>query len=284
MIRQIRYRIEAALAWLLLCFFRFMPLDAASAVGGFLGRAIGPHLGATRIARRNLASALPECATEHEAIIRDMWDNLGRNIAEYAHLAGSTILDRVQVEGMEHLDALRAQNIPVFFISGHFGNWELLPTVAMQIGMPLHLIYRPANNPYVDHLIRHLRSPFYAGMYPKGASGALRILRALKRGDPIGLLVDQKMNEGIPVPFFGRDAMTTPAMAQLALKFDIPVLPAYIRRTDGAHFTLTVCPPIHFAKDTSPLDAMTQVNQLLESWIRAYPSQWFWVHNRWPKP
>jgi len=100
------------------------------------------------------------------------------------------------------------------------------------------------------------------------------------------MLVDQKMNNGIAVPFFGRPAMTAPALAQLALRFDCPVVPARVVRLNGAHFQLIVYPPLEVAKtgdrEHDTLTLMTQVNTMIEGWIRERPEQWLWLHNRWP--
>ena len=111
-------------------------------------------------------------------------------------------------------------------------------------------------------------------------------MRALKEGEHVAILIDQKQNDGISVPFFGRDAMTNPTVAQLALRYRCPIIPGDIERLDGAHFRLTIHPPIEF-EPTGDTDAdvhaiMTQLNALLEAWIRRRPEQWFWVHRRWP--
>ena len=101
------------------------------------------------------------------------------------------------------------------------------------------------------------------------------------------MLVDQKMNDGIAVPFFGMESMTAPAIAQLALRLDCPVVPVRVKRLKGAYFQVIVKPPISFAP-TGDLQAdilafMTIVNLEIESWIRDTPDQWLWLHNRWPK-
>ena len=101
------------------------------------------------------------------------------------------------------------------------------------------------------------------------------------------MLVDQKYNEGIPVPFFGRDAMTAPTVAELALRFQVPLVPARVERLKGARFRLTLLPPLDLpnsgdrAADVHTV--MSQVNALFESWIRDRPEQWLWLHRRWPK-
>ncbi|MEE1569571.1 MAG: lysophospholipid acyltransferase family protein, partial [Alphaproteobacteria bacterium] len=93
-------------------------------------------------------------------------------------------------------------------------------------------------------------------------------------------------NDGIAVPFFGREAMTAPALAQLALKFGCPVVPAKVVRTGGAHFRLTLYPPLEMPasgdKQANVAALMRQVNELIEGWVRENPGQWMWVHQRWP--
>jgi KDO2-lipid IV(A) lauroyltransferase len=121
---------------------------------------------------------------------------------------------------------------------------------------------------------------------PKGGLAARRAIEALKEGRHLALLIDQKMNDGIPVPFFGRPAMTAPAVAQLALRFDCAVVPARVERTEGAHFRLVVSPPLEIVRtgdrNADILALMTRINSVLESWIRERPEMWFWLHRRWP--
>src|SRR5213078_1078923 len=104
-------------------------------------------------------------------------------------------------------------------------------------------IYRPANNPLIDRMIARLRGG-NGELIPKGAIASRRAVGALRRGAHLSLLADQKLNDGIAVPFFGRPAMTAPALALLALRFDCAVLPARVERLQGAQFRLTLYPPL----------------------------------------
>ncbi len=137
----------------------------------------------------------------------------------------------------------------------------------------------------MEGLFRH-RRPGDGELIAKGPQGARRLLSLLKDGGHLGILVDQKMNDGIAAPFFGRDAMTAPALAQFALKFQCPVVPVQAVRMDGAHFRVIHHPPLEITPtgDTRADAAaiMERVNEMLESWIREHPEQWLWVHNRWP--
>ncbi|HSK41233.1 MAG TPA: lysophospholipid acyltransferase family protein, partial [Arenibaculum sp.] len=170
--------------------------------------------------------------------------------------------------------------------SGHFANWELLAPAAEAFGLPLTLIYRRPNNPIVGRLIDRARRHGSGTLVPKGRGGAKALVDALRRGASVALLVDQKMNDGLPIPFFGREAMTAPAVAQLALRFDAPLIPARVERLRGARFRITIQPPMALPADgdrhAAVRTVLTDVNRLLETWIRERPEQWLWLHRRWP--
>jgi KDO2-lipid IV(A) lauroyltransferase len=288
-LNRVRQAVEAAVVSLLFHAVRALPIDAASAFGGWLGRVLGPLVPRTRVARRNLALAFPGASPATvEAIIRGMWENLGRTVFELP------VLDRfrwfgadgrIELIGAEHLDAALAHGRSGILFSAHIANWELFGPMAAAYGVPLNLVYRAPNNPYLGWLAE-LRRAAGTELLPKGSEGARRAMKLLQKGARLGILVDQKMNDGIAVPFFGRDAMTAPALAQLALRFDCPALPARIERLAGARFRVTVLPPLRFERtgdrQRDLVAAMTQVNALLEQWIRERPEQWLWLHRRWP--
>jgi Kdo2-lipid IVA lauroyltransferase/acyltransferase len=275
--------------------FSSLPIDAASALGGAVARAVGPRLGVTRRARRNLERIFPQMKrAEIERVIREMWDNLGRTAAEMPHLPRIKVFDddpatgprRVEAHGVEHLDAGRDGDRPVIFFTAHIGNWEIGPLLSIRRGLPLHVVYRSANNPWADRLFLTGRRDVVGGLIPKGAEGARLMLKALQAGEALGMLVDQKMNDGITVPFMGLNAMTAPALAQLALKFDCVVLPAWVERIGGAYYRLSIEPPLKLPRsgdrhaDIRAL--MEAVNARMEAWIRKCPGQWLWLHRRWP--
>jgi Kdo2-lipid IVA lauroyltransferase/acyltransferase len=286
---RLRHRAEALAVWIVYLAIRTLPLDVASAIGGWLGRTFGPRLGPTRIARGNLSAAFPDkSSAEIEAIIRGMWDNLGRVAFEYPHLDRFRFFDgdgRIEVLGIERFDAMRDDGQPGIMFSGHLGNWELLGPAAAARGAPLNLVYRAPNNPRLQWLF-DLRRSGGANMLAKGADGAKQALKLLRNGAHFAMLVDQKMNDGVPAPFFGRDAMTAPALALFALRFRCPVLPARVERLGGARFRITVLPPMEFTwtgdRHADVLAAMTKVNAVIEQWIRERPEQWLWLHRRWP--
>lgn len=281
--KKLQYALETALVYLVYGFFRVMPMDMASAVGGKLTRTLGPLFGLSRVAARNIDLAFPEKTPEEKRqILLGMWENLGRVVGEYPHLR--RIGQRVEVVGREYVAPLQGKGAVLY--GAHLANWEVCPVMARDVGLPLHVVYRKPNNPWVHSLLQYARGGAAEGQIRKGTNGARDVFAVLRADKPVGMLVDQKMSEGIPVPFFGRDAMTAHAMAHFALKRGYPLHALRIERMGGVKFRLTLYP----ALDTTPtgdLDAdalriMTEVNRQLESWIRERPEQWLWIHRRWP--
>lgn len=286
LMQPLRYAAGVSAAHIL----RLMPIDMASAAFGRVARLIGPRLGRSRRAHDGLRLAFPDMpAGRRDAVVRAMWDNLGRVVAEYVHLPGllREADRRVEVVGAEHLDALREDGRPGLLFSAHLANWEMVTAACYLSRLPVQVVYRNANNPYVDAYIRRRQSSSGAELIRKGPRGARRLLEVLRQGGHVILLVDQKMNDGIAVPFFGRPAMTAPALAQLAYRYDCPVVPVHVERLEGAHFRVVVDPPIDLPRTgdraADILAAMTLVNRKVEEWVKARPEHWLWLHRRWPK-
>ena len=286
--RRMLYLVEAGLLLLLVTVFAAMPVEWASWLGGRITRLIGPRLGVSRRALRNLIRAMPENdAAENRRIVHGMWDNLGRALAEHPHLARicDAASDRVEIVNGGLVDELLASGRPAILFGGHFANWEVTAsTVHRLMGGSVLSVYRAANNPWVDRMLRRRLSGRQS--VAKGAEGGRKLLRHLGSGGQVAMLVDQKQNDGIAVPFFGATAMTAPALARLGLRFGCPVLPIRVERLAGARFRFTVFPALE-AVDTGNAGAdvlatMTRVNAMLEDWVRARPEQWLWLHRRWP--
>ncbi|MCK5168043.1 MAG: lauroyl acyltransferase, partial [Rhodospirillaceae bacterium] len=275
---------SAFFAYVAMILLRLLPLDWASNIGGKTARFIGPHIkGATRTARKNIKAAFPEkTADEIEAIIKDVWENLGRTTAEFALI--DKLAYRITIEGLEHLTNAGKDGKPSLFFGAHMGNWELPLIIGGIHGVTINAFYRAPNNPLLLKVFsnRHLAGE----LIPKGAPGAKRAFSLLKKGQSLGILVDQKLNDGIAVPFFGRDAMTGTALAEFALRFDAPMVPIQCLRENGANFRLILHPPLEVKKtgerEKDVAAIMHNVNSILEGWIRENPGQWLWLHRRWP--
>ena len=286
---RVRYVFEAVGLTLALGFLRLLSPEAASNLGGFLGRTIGPRLGVTSRARRNLRLAFPDKPEgEISRIVRDMWDNLGRVAAEYPHLARITAPDSGRVTlDVESVRDLRDRKTAGILASAHLANWEILPVTAARFGLDMTGIVREPNNPLVRPLMDRLRGVAGGGRAPKGKDGAKQAIEVLRSGRVLGLLFDQKLNDGIPVPLFGVDAMTAVAPAQLALRFGCPIVPVRVERTGPARFRMTSQAPIEVPDTGNRREDVArvtgQLNGILEDWIRARPEQWLWLHRRWPE-
>jgi KDO2-lipid IV(A) lauroyltransferase len=270
-------------------FLRVLPVDWASGVGGFLARMIGPRLGVTKRAQENLKRALPDLTSaERRQVIAGMWDNLGRVIAEYPHLDKFRLFEaNSRIEGIDrgNILATRDPARKYIFFSAHYGNWEIAIRTASQAGFEVTGVYRAPNNPIVDRFMLWARGADGGELVPKGDIAARKAFGALREGRALCMLVDQKMNDGIPVPFFGRDAMTAPALAVLALRYDCAVVPIRMQRTKGARFRMISEPPLALPKtgnnEADRRALMVEVNAVVERWVRERPEQWLWLHRRW---
>jgi Kdo2-lipid IVA lauroyltransferase/acyltransferase len=288
--KRLRHILEAVAFFSAIGFFRLFSVDRASAVGGWIGRNMLVRTPMSRRAISNLSSAFPEkTSAEIQAIRRMMWDNLGRVMAEYAHLDEIHLTGpdpRIQGSGAEHFEAARARGKGVILVSGHFANWEIMPFAARDYGLTGGVVVRPANNPYVSRWLEKVRSR--NGMteqIPKGTDAMWRIFRLLRSGEVVLMLVDQRASEGVLVPFFGRDAFTTLAPAALALRLGSAVIPVSNERLGGARFRMTVHPAIEppctgdANRDLTEFTAT--MTQFIEAQVRERPHEWLWIHRRW---
>lgn len=288
-----RMWVEAALLSLLLAGLRRMKPEHASNAAGWLCRLVGPWLPVSKVADANLQYVMPHLGRRSRwRIIRDMWENIGRNAGELPHLASLPHNPASgpgwDVVGEEHLRAHAHTGQPVMFVSGHIGNWEMLPPAVARYGLAFSSFYRAPNNPYVDRMLCDLRDEAMGQAVPlfaKGARGARQALAHLIRGGNLGMLVDQKMNDGIEARFFGKPAMTASAMAAMALRQKCPVIAGYVERLGPARLRVHVSAPLELPdtgerkRDQQLLTQM--VNDYIEQKIRQHPGNWLWLHRRW---
>ena len=167
------------------------------------------------------------------------------------------------------------------------GNWELTGAAASLQGIPMTAIYAPSQNPFIDRMLRRRREALGCRLVSLD-EGARPLMRELAEGRSVGLVVDTRDDDGVPVPFFGLDKLTTLAPARLALRFGCDLIPARIERLAPARFRLTVHEPIRpdpaLASDKEQaIQMMSEVNRLFEQWIRERPEQWLCIKRTWPK-
>ena len=285
--KKIGWRLEAFAYDLVGLILKLFPFSGISAFGGWLLRLIGPLTSKHHIAKTGLNIAFPEKSeAEITQILKDQWDNTGRTFAEFpiTHRVKAFEDGRVKVKGLEIFKA----NAPAIIVTGHFANWEIMATVLTQSGLPVRITYRKINNPYIDARVRKQRERYGTKFLVQKSThkGGRELLEALKNGESIALLNDQKFNTGVSIPFFGQEAMTAQGATRLALKTGRPLLPMAVTR-NGANFTVTFYEPIKLDtsgdRETNVMNGVSQVTEFIEERICEAPAQWFWVHRRWPK-
>lgn len=287
--QHLLWRLEAFAYDIAATLARIFPINSVSDFGSTLFRRLGPLTSAHKVARVNLRIAFPAAADSDIARLLDaQWSQLGRWFTEFPIL-DRIIADpgRVEVVGAERLAAIKDGAGPVVFISGHFASFELMPAVIIHAGVTCQITYRATNNPYVDARIRRSRERYGVTLFaPKGTDGARELLRALSRGESVALMNDQKFNGGVAAPLFGVTAHTAPGPSSFALRFAIPIVPMSVQRTHKARFRVVVHDEIRL-EDTGDRNAdiergVARINAFIEDRVRERPTEWFWVHKRWP--
>lgn len=259
-----------------------------SRFGGWLLRKIGPHTSKHFIAKKGLEFAFPDKSPDDiKTLLNLQWDNIGRTFAEFPLMHRVKVFEpqtRVSVTGLEKL----TKNSPAIIVTGHFANWEVMAAVLTQSGRPVRITYRKLNNPYMDARIRQQREKYGAKFLVQKSThrGGRALFEALKNGESIAILNDQKFNEGLSLPFFGRPAMTATGATRLALKTKRPLLPMSVTR-EGARFHVTFHDPITLQhtgeREHDVKEGVSKIIGFTEDRIKEAPAQWFWVHRRWPK-
>lgn len=285
---RFEYRMQSVLADIVFGVFALLPPRLSSQLGGALLSALGTLFKSqNKRVLKHIALAMPETSMEERHRIKnEMWRNLGMILGEYPHLG--KFVDghkdfKLEITGnVEHLDPQRGN--PFIFVSGHLGNWEILPIVCKRLGVPFHPMYRAPNNPFVDAKLAKLREA--GGRLPKGfpksRQGLKDMTEALRRGATIGILVDQRHSGGTDLDFFGHTAQTAMIAADLALKYDAVLMAGRIIRRGPCDFLFDTRTPFEVKGQTSA-EIMQKIYRQLEEWIREYPSQWLWTHQRWGK-
>jgi KDO2-lipid IV(A) lauroyltransferase len=280
-------------AWLY-DFARFLarrcPVDTVSDFGAWLFRTLGPLTSAHMIAETNLRIVFPNAPDpEIRRLLRAQWQETGRWVFEFPILDRiAEEPERIEVVGLERLTALAQGEGPAVLISGHFSNFDVMALAIVRAGVQCQITYRATNNPYVDARIVANRRRYGVKLFaPKGTSGARELFRALARGESVALLNDQKFNGGIAAPFFGKMARTAPGPSTYALRCRVPIQPMSVQRIHKARFKVIVHEPFRL-QDTGDRDAdivtgVRRINAFMEERVLARPTEWFWVHKRWPK-
>lgn len=284
---KIRYRIEAAFLMTAIFLFRLIPVDIASAAMAFLWRTFAPLNKRHKRALKHLEMAMPETtAAEREAIVRGMWDNLGRVAAETFHLAELLPQnDRFEADLDELTQKVLNGKQACVFVSLHTGNWEMCVQPAVRQGLMMTGVYQALKNPIADQVLRDMREGLYrGGLYSKGHRTARRLISTIRQGGTVALMADLRETRGIKVPFFGHPAYATPVPASLARTCGVPIIVGRVVRTKGVHFMVEahgIDVPITEDRSADIAAVTTEIHRIFEGWIREHPEQWMWIHRKW---
>lgn len=270
---------------------RALPRRTALALGrrlGSLGRRLQP--GRVRIARNNLRHAYPDMpAAEREAIIREMFSHLGAGFVEMLRLdlmkEAADIARDFDIDGEEHLRMALAEGRGCILLTGHLGFWEAGNFIFSKLGYSIGVVAKPMRNPLTDQYFLRMRE-MAGGYIINSRKGARRILKALQQKHLVGILMDQHVGrrQGVQVPFFGRMAWTTPIIAELAMKYRVPIVPAFCSWLPDNRYHLKISPMIMLEGEPTPervVENTALLTRVIEDAVRKDPSQWFWVHRRW---
>ena len=284
--KQIKYFFQFLLIIIFFSLFKILGYKLSSALGGKVFEIIGPLFRSKKLIHSNIINAIPDLNTKDiNKITKLMWNNYGRVFAEYMFIKDfrkGNLQKNIKIEGQEILEAIKNNNKPVIFISGHFSNFELMAMHLEKSGINLSAIYRPLNNIFLNKIMERIRKKYICkNQIKKGIGGMKKLINLKKNNYSTALMIDQRVSEGINSKFFNKEALTTTIPAQLIKKFNISVVPIFIERVQDINFKITVNKPINFTEENSIKDITDELNKILEKMVLLKPEQWIWSHNRW---
>ncbi len=216
-------------------------------------------------------------------IINSMWKNYGMTFIEYIFLNYfKKNKSHISIEGKKNLNDISIDNRPAIFVSGHFANFELMSMEITKNKIKLATIYRPLNNIFLNPFMEYLRKKYICKhQIKKGIKGVRNSIEYINKGYSIALMIDQRVSEGEKVNFFGKPALTTTLPAQLAIKYNLPIIPVSIKRSEDNKFTIKFYDRINPSEFENKFEITNKLNRILEEMIVDNPYQWIWTHNRW---
>jgi len=260
--------------------FYILPENLSAAAGSAIGRTCLRLLPARRdLCRNNLRAA-----GFSESICEDVFIHFGRMLVAVLRMWCRTprdVIEGVEVVDAHHYRQARARAGHVILVTAHLGNWEKMAWVHRDTsGVPLQVVGRPLDQRGADRFLRELRERGNLGVINKDR-GVRGMIRALRDGFELGILVDQKVPPklGLDLPFFSRNVPVLPVVSLLARKTGAAIVPVFMVRDRDGRDKMTYLPEIRQTGDAAEETAV--LTRVMEGFIRRYPEQWFWVHNRW---
>lgn len=287
-----RYRLEYLPVWLFAATMRRLPRPLVRAICIVLALLIYVlHRRLRRVGMRNLDLAFPAMSRkEKQKILSGVFISMGRQLAEFTLFPRYTrenVSRTVVYEGFENFAEAQARGKGVVFLTAHFGGWEISSFVHSLYGHPMNIVVRPLDNPLLDAMVDGYRTLHGNRTFSK-QDYARGLLKALKNGEIIGILMDTNMTppQGAFVDFFGVPACTATGIARVALHTDAAVVPAFCvwDRKLGKYKICFESPLKLVRSGNDEADAVTNTaafTKVIERYARKYPDQWLWVHRRW---
>ena len=280
------YFIQSVLIYFFFLTSRIIGLKLSRNLFSFIFIKFGRFFKSQKIINQNLEKIAKNLTKDNkEKVIDKMWSNYGKTFIEYIYLNYfRKNSNHIEIVNKEIIEDLVKNNKKAIFISGHFANYELMSMELTKLNLRLATIYRPLNNIFLNPFMVFLRKKFVCkNQIKKGMNGVKQSLNFMEKNYSIALMVDQRLSEGVKVPFFNELASTTSLPAQLAIKFKCDIIPIYISRKDGDRFKMEIMKPIKISlnKKIEKDEITKQINELLEKLIVRDPSQWILTHNRW---
>ena len=291
---SLKHRVEYFALLVLSAIVRRLPRNIALSFGRIVGR-LGMKLlpGRYRLAKDNMSRALPELSShEIELKLHKCFEHFGMCSVEMLRLdlfasGADDIHDSIDISGFDFLKEALTLDRGVILLTGHLGFWELGAIIPAVLGIPVDIVAKPLKNPLSDKYFEKIRKSFGANIL-SSRKGAKSILKSLRSKKTVGILLDQHISPpgSIPTDFFGRKAYTTTAIANLAMKYQTPVVPIFCLRKPDNHFEVWFEPMLLLTADKGQNAATnTQLlTDIIESAIRRDVTQWFWMHKRWRVP
>lgn len=281
----LQHRVEYAALRLLAGIVRLFPLDMASAGMGAIWQTLAPLTRRQKRAESHLAFAMPELTpAERRRIVKQMWNNYGRVMAETIQLDRLAADSRRVVVAPGALNVLTQPHEKAVFVAMHMANWEVAVLSGRPYGQLNVSVYQSVQNPLIDRWLLNLRRPLYEELLPKAPSTARHLLAHVKRGGTVAILGDLREGAGISVPFFGHPALANPFPALLARSNGGPLYAVLVRRLEGATFLVDAARVEVPETDDRQADvhaATAGLHRQFETWIRETPGQWMWTHRKW---
>ena len=284
MIKKIFYFIQALVIYFLFLIGFILGIKLSRIFFSNLFSLLGPFFRSRKVIDKNLNIFLPNISVEKKnEIISNMWKNYGKTFIEYIFLKNfKQSNNHIKIKNKNYLETTLLKNEPVIFISGHFANFELMSMELTKMNIKLATIYRPLNNFFLNPFMEYLRKKYVCkNQIKKGINGVREAIEYIKKNHSIALMIDQRVSEGEKINFFNKVARTTTLPAQLAKKYNIPIVPVFIKRMKDNNFNLEFYDAIFPSKFKDKIELSIKLNTVLEKMIHKNPEQWIWTHDRW---